>query len=246
MRGRTDDVEQQVIDHLLAEWQKPMRLTTVAQGMAALGLARDRERRWRIGQRLRRPWRTSVPHTQRFEQFRTALGLAVDQARIEQLLQQTREWGLASILLDEDEKLVARSIVVTQEQKRRFPSLEETAQATGQSLEEVAAQFEMLARLGVLASTDSAPPGYRLARGYRRFLKGLGFSFHTVTLASEERFNVPCAGDYILLASRLNPEETVTLDDSCAHCVDRIHIAIARGQVIEALPEEPLFYRGGT
>ena len=246
MVGRMDHAERQVIEYLLAEWQKPLRLTPVAQGMVALGLAEDRELRWRIGQRLRSPWRRSVQDPQRFERFRTALGLALDQARVEQLLQQAREWGLASIVLDEDEKLVARYVLRTREREGRFPSLEETARAIGQCLEQVEPRFEMLVRVGFLATTDSSPAGYRLARRYRRFLKGLGFFFHTVTLASGERFNVPCAIDYLLLASRLHSEETVSLDDACAHCVNRIHLVITHGQVIEASPEAPLVYRGGT
>ncbi|MGH8060280.1 MAG: hypothetical protein ACREOH_24090, partial [Candidatus Entotheonellia bacterium] len=177
MAGMADPVEQQVIEHLLVEWQKPLRLTTVAQAMAALGLGEDQELRWRIGQKLRRLWRRSAQDLTRFERFRTAIGLALDQARIQQLLRQTREWGLASIALDEDEKLVARHIVLTHERERRFPSPEETARVTGQSPGHVESQFEMLARVGVLARVESIPVGYRLGRGYRRFLKGLGFFF---------------------------------------------------------------------
>lgn len=246
MAERTDRTETAVIHYLLAEWQKPLRLTTVAQAMAAMGLPADDERRWSIGKKLRRLWRRSVQDPRRYERWRTTLRLDVDQARVEHFVQQTREWGSASYILDEGEKLVARYILLTQERDGRLPSLEQIAQAMGERLEPVRAQCDMLARIGFLAPEERSPAGYCLARGYRRFLKGLGFLFHTVTLASGERFNVPCAIDYLLMASRLYPDETVAVDDSCAHCVERIHVVLARGSVTEATPEEPLVYRGGT
>ena len=52
--------------------------------------------------------------------------------------------------------------------------------------------------------------------------------------------------DYLLLGSKLHPEEAVRLEDARTHCVGRIRLVIAHGQVIEASPEEPLVYRGGT
>lgn len=246
MAKRTDHTETAVIHYLLAEWQKPLRLTTVAQAMAALALPADDERRWSIGQKVRRLWRRSVQDPQRYERWRITLRLDIDQARIKHFVQQTREWGTASYILDEGEKLVARYILLTQEREGRLPSLEQIARAMGESIEPVRTQCAMLARIGFLAPEESSPTGYRLAPGYRRLLRGLGFSFHTVTLASGERFNVPCAIDYLLMVSRLYPEETVTVDNSCAHCVERIHVVITRGLVIEATPEEPLVYRGGT
>ena len=50
----------------------------------------------------------------------------------------------------------------------------------------------MLARLGFLTlfggqSVDT----YALAEDYARYLDGLGFSFHTVTLEDDEQFGIP-------------------------------------------------------
>jgi len=187
-----EHLEAQVITQLLTEWQQPQQhLTTVGQAMAALGLADDQELRWRVGQKVRRLWRRAVQDPGRYARFRMALGLAVDEARTARFLQQTRAWSPASYILNEEEKLVARAILLSWERDRRLPSVEEIAQAAEQTLAQVTPSLEMLARVGFLASMQGPPAGYRLARGYRRFLQGLGLSFHTVTLASGKRFNVP-------------------------------------------------------
>lgn len=186
-----DARENEVISRLLTEWQKPLRLTTVAQGMAAVGLPPDNDLRWRIGRRLQRLWRMTLSDPEYFKRIRAALGLSEDSARLEQFVQQVQDWDPVSYILNEDEKLTARYILLTRERYKCLPSPEEVAQVLGQGAEQVAGHFEMLTRIRFLASAEGAPAGYRLGRRHRRFSTGLGFFFHTVTLSSGERFNVP-------------------------------------------------------
>jgi len=238
-----DAREAQVIQHLLAEWQKPLRLTTVAQAMASLGLPDDDDLRWRVAQRLRGLWRRVVRDPRRYVQFRQEVGLPVDEATIERFVQQACQWHPLSIILDEEEKLVARFLLTLWQKERRLPTRAEVGQAVRIDLTKVDRAFGMLERIGLLAREDGV---YHLRRGYQRFLGGLGLTFHTVVLPTGERFNVPCAIDYLLLAGRTYRGHRVVLEDACHHCWERIRIVMEEGQVVEAVPEEPIVYRGGT
>lgn len=50
----------------------------------------------------------------------------------------------------------------------------------------------------------------------------------------------------MLLVSSRYADGRVTIDDSCAHCTDRIHIVFERGELVEAVPPEAMVYQGGT
>ncbi len=52
--------------------------------------------------------------------------------------------------------------------------------------------------------------------------------------------------DFLLLVSSQYKEHYVTLDDACAHCVDRIHVEVDRGNLVHVDPEESIVYWGGT
>ena len=58
--------------------------------------------------------------------------------------------------------------------------------------EETANGIRILTWLGFLALPDGQPlKNYTLAEDHERYLSGLGFSFHTVTLDDGERFGIP-------------------------------------------------------
>jgi hypothetical protein len=86
---------------------------------------------------------------------------------------------------------------------------------------------------------------YTLASNWRTVAGPLGFAFHTVTLQSGERFNVPCAIDFLLLATSEHAAERIAIADSCAHCTERIHVVIDRGRIVGVEPPEALVFRGG-
>jgi hypothetical protein len=104
------------------------------------------------------------------------------------LLQETRDWNMAIYILTENEKLIARHILLTHKQARPMPSAAEIAAALSLPPETVARGLAMLTRLEFLARLDG---DYTLAPDHERFSRGLGFNFHTITLASGKVFNVP-------------------------------------------------------
>lgn len=191
-----DDV-QRIVAHLQSEWRTGLRLTTVAQAMAALGLSEDDEIRWQVGGALEREWQQfhSVPGFLRGLKWLTGQKLSRLLRflpgvvfGLPRMLQEARDWNPAVYILTEDEKVVARHILFADKQARPMPSAAEIAAALSFSSERAARGLAMLTRLGFLSRRDS---GYALAADHERFSRGLGFNFHTITLSNGEAFNVP-------------------------------------------------------
>lgn len=188
---------QRIVAFVQSEWRTGLRLTTIAQAMGALGLPDDDEVRWQVGRILDRDWQQ---HRRVSGFFRGVLWLTgKNLGRLlrflpdvlfgfPRLLRETREWNPAVYILTEDEKLIARHILLADKASRPMPSAAAIVTALSLPVDTVARGLAMLARLGFLASSNS---GYTLARDHERFSRGLGFNFHTIALSSGEVFNVP-------------------------------------------------------
>jgi hypothetical protein len=50
----------------------------------------------------------------------------------------------------------------------------------------------------------------------------------------------------MLLVSSRYRDQKVTIDDSCAHCVERIRITIHRGELVEVNPQGVYVLLGGS
>lgn len=184
----------QILEQFLTqEWSTGLRLTTIPQAMHRLGIVDEPSLRWRMAGRLEWLWRNALISEEKLSQIAAALGRDdVDEAGANRWRQQVNTWHLVSILLSEDEKLVARHILAHHRRGWQLPQPGESARALGLPVKEVHKALRMLARLGFLALPDKRrPASYALADSYEQFLEGLGFSFHTVTLDKKERFGVP-------------------------------------------------------
>ena len=178
-------------EFLIKEWSTGLRLTTVPQAMQRLGIADDAGLRWRVAKRLEALWHQVLTSPEKREQIAAALGRPLDEVREERWRQQVSTWGLASVLLSEEEKLAARHILMRQREGSPLPQPVETSKTLGLPVSEVHKAIRTLARLGFLSLSDGRRPArYALADNHERFLEGLGFSFHTVSLDTGERFGV--------------------------------------------------------
>lgn len=50
----------------------------------------------------------------------------------------------------------------------------------------------------------------------------------------------------MLLVSSRYRDQTVVIDDACAHCAERIHIVVDQGKLSEVSPSSVGVFRGGT
>ncbi len=180
---------------LINDWASGLRITTVPQAMHRLGFADDLEIRWEMADRMDALWHSTLEAPEKIQAINSAIGMTTDEDR-SPLLQHWRDqvgaWDRASILLTDNEKLMARHILWCQKHGSRLPSPEDIGAAVDIGPKETADGIKMLAWLGFLTLPNSqAVDDYTLANGHDRFLDGLGFSFHTVTLDGDERFGIP-------------------------------------------------------
>lgn len=184
--------EEQVVALLLHEWDEGLRITTVPQAMARLRLPDDEETRLRIARRVARAWRrrlglSSLWHGLgwlRQADWRRPQSVLSALGRLPSLAAEARRWNPAVYILSNDEKLIARHIL-RHGQLHALDTISADLQLDRRTVDR---GMRMLARIGFL---ETAGDSWALARGHERFLEGLGFNFHTVTVESGEQFNVP-------------------------------------------------------
>ena len=189
-------MDEQAIEKLLiSDWASGLRITTVPQAMNRLGYADDLEVRWNIVSRMDELWHSALETPEKVQEVNAAIGLIAGQDRAalsQHWRNQVGDWDRTSILLTENEKLIARHILWCQRSGSRLPSPEDIGAAVDTGPEETSNGIRMLSLLGFLDIHNSLSFGeYTLAEDHARFLDGLGFSFHTVTLDDGERFGIP-------------------------------------------------------
>ena len=189
-------MDENAIEQLLvSDWASGLRITTVPQAMHRLGMADDLEQRWEIANRMDALWHSTLETPEKIREVNMAIGQITEEEQASLLKSwpdQVRSWDRASILLTDNEKLIARQILYRQRSSATLPSPEDIAATIAIGTEETANGIRMLTLLGFLTLPENQPvAGYTLAADHGRFLEGLGFSFHTVTLDDEVRFGIP-------------------------------------------------------
>lgn len=160
--------------------------------MASLGIPDKPGLRRRIAHRLEGLWRGALTSPEKRRGIASALGRPLDETQVERWREQVDTWNMASVVLSEDEKLVARYILLHQQNGLPLPRPAETAERLGLFVQRVHSALRMLSQVGFVSLPNPRrPASYSLAQGYEGLLEGLGFSFHTVTLDTGERFGVP-------------------------------------------------------
>ena len=189
-------MDENAIEQLLvSDWASGLRITTVPQAMHRLGMADDLEQRWEIANRMDALWHSTLETPEKIREVNMAIGQITEEEQASLLKSwpdQVRSWDRASILLTDNEKLIARQILYRQKTSATLPSVEDIALAVGIGPEETNGGIRMLTLLGFLTlPSRQTVTDYALAADHGRFLEGLGFSFHTVTLDDEVRFGIP-------------------------------------------------------
>jgi len=180
---------------LIKDWASGLRITTVSQAMHRLGIADDLERRWAIANRMDTLWHNTLETPEKLHEVNMAIGQITEEEQAglsKSWRDQVRSWDRASILLTDNEKLIARHILFHQKTNVDLPTPDEIATTVAIGAVETANGIRMLSLLGFLTLLKSQPvASYALAADHGKCLEGLGFSFHTVTLDDEVQFAIP-------------------------------------------------------
>ena len=161
-----------VLAVLLADWQDPLRCTNIEQAMARAGRPYRDAERWRIARTIQ------------------------DDPGLADLLR----WHPSAYVLSNDERLVARAVHGALGLAGAAPGSRLAAQVVdvlAMSPEVVGQALDALQRVGFLVRDGRA---VWLSGDAPQFLEGVGFFFHEVR-AGDERFNVNCFHDFVLLTS---------------------------------------------
>jgi hypothetical protein len=203
--------ESQVVEYLKKDWEKRYRVSNIKQGIDALCLPNKNQVRIRIGDFLQSIHGGSDTFSKRLE-----------------------KWGPYPFIPTNEEKLIARCLLLYFKMTGTMPISTEIAQILDLEEGDVDAALDLLNYMGFIEKHRSNSRWvYNFSRDYEKFLRGLGFTFHEVTLENGESFNVQCAADALILALSDYADQKVVIKDSCFHCLERIHITIKKKKVIE-------------
>lgn len=217
------DTVTQIVEYLLAAWDRPFRLTTVGQAVAALGLPAEPVLRRRVADHL---------------------------AAQPELHPTLARWGYRALALDATERRVARAL---RRDTTPEPTAAALATSLGLSIERVDAAVASLRHVGLVHGSDAAAdvrhadgPPIRLVEDAERLAGPLGFNCHTLTLGTGEVFDVPCARDVLLFAATRRFGPYLRLDTACAVCAAPIAATFADANLTAVEPPGVWYARGGT
>ena len=161
-----DAADRRVLDYLREQWDELFHLTTIGQALATVGLTDDEvARRWRLADYL-------LAHPE--------------------IHPAVHRWGAPTLILTEAEKLLGRYLAACRPRQPGELRLADAAAALGRDPPAVADDFAALVRLGLLAGVATNDVlRWAFAPAWEQRLGPLGFTFHTVSRQSGERFGVP-------------------------------------------------------
>jgi Bacterial regulatory proteins, gntR family len=161
------DKQQKVLDYMLNDWNKPMRITGVELAMRNVGGGYSPDDRYAIGVFLR------------------------NNPRLHRAL---RTFGWETAALTPTEKLIARILSRTEREKQAPPTREEFAQLLDVSATAVSEALKMLERFGIMRpDAGVAGLGYRVAEDRYMDWEGamrITFMNHRVQVEGEKPFEV--------------------------------------------------------
>ena len=156
--------ERKVLEYLLKDWGEEYSVTGVDIAMQASGMEPSDVTRFRIGDYIKK-------HPE--------------------LHEVVRQWGWQTLVLNVNEKLIARAIVNAERDKQSPPSMADLSRLVGVPENEARSAVGMLDRFGILKRNKSAGGvGYVAAEPrYVNWTPWLDFQFHRMTLSSGRIFN---------------------------------------------------------
>jgi hypothetical protein len=154
---------QNIVDYLFEDWGQRMHATSIALAMKNLGIGENDDLRIEVG-----------------DYFRSN----------NRLHKNITYWGANNYILSNEEKRIAKWLIVTFERENRVPGLPELANGLGLPEEALKRRLAFMARTGLLEASNTHDLGYQLIQKYSGWGGPLRFNFHTVRIGDGKPFDV--------------------------------------------------------
>ncbi len=196
--------EIRVLNHMVADWREPHRVTNIQQAVAATGALHDVETRKRIGRYL--------------VKYLSVLDTP------------GKQYPALRYVLTNDEALIARHLLQSGQSSRPVTDSAVVAKALSLNRRTVLDAYEVLNEFNLLDHDESARPAhFRLSPKARVVAPDMNFSFTQLIRGDGATFNVTCLADALELARSRFAGEVVRFQSVCAHCPERIQLTMTRG-----------------
>lgn len=214
--------EEAFVDQLLEEWSQDFRLTSVRQTALNEGLEYNHDFRYRI-----------------------ASYLAVTPSIHRQLL----TWRTPTFVLTNEEKRVAKYILIRNTGDSSLPSMTEMKKALGLDEDVIEEAFFILYQLGFLDKEQRfrfLPATYSLNPKHEEYIPQWCLHYFEIVREDGRKFNVQCILDALKMVYEDFIGEEITINTYCPDCLQSIQIVARMGELAEVRPPSTIVLKGGT
>ena len=216
-------VEKQLLDTLLAMWQKKGHLTSVEQAAKMLRVS--------ISDSLRGDMLTKMEKD----------------LSISEKLSRYRSW---TFVLTNQEKLIAQYIVNSEKKNSEFPALKQIATDLKLTEAEIKSRLKFFATLGILFDLgkpdETNKLGYSFGANLGSAVYDMGLRFHVFSVDDGAPFNVGCAKEALFLIGTEFTNNKVRYETVDPVTLAPIQVVFDKGQVVSITPPEAKFVEGGS
>jgi hypothetical protein len=214
--------EEGFVDMLLEEWSQDFRLTTVRQTALNEGVEYNHDFRYRIASYL---------------------------ARTPSLHRQLIAWKFPMFVLSNDEKRVAKYILMRGSAENGLPAMEEMQKALNLDKDTIKEAYFILYQLGFLNKEKKLkyfPGPFSLNPDHEEQIPSWSLHYFEMVREDGRRLNVQCVLDAMKLVYEDFAGEEVTLNTYCPDCLQSITITAKLGELVEINPHSTVVLKGGS
>jgi hypothetical protein len=214
--------EEGFVDKLLEEWSQDFHITNIQQVALNDSVKYDHDMRYRITSYL---------------------------AKNPKIHRQLMVWHLPTFALTNDEKRVAKFILMRNKAGTGIPAMEEMKKALGLDKDTIDEAFFILYQLGFLDRGKVLkifPGAYSLSPDHENHVPEWSLHYTEIVREDGRRFNVQCFLDALKMIYEDFIGEKVTVNTYCPDCLQPITVVASMGQVIDTEPNTTVILKGGT
>jgi len=214
--------EEGFVDALLTEWSQDFRITNIQQAAQNEGVDYNHDMRYRITSYL---------------------------AKTPRLHRQLMSWKYPTFALTNDEKKLAKFIMIRTASGGDMPTMEEMKKALGVDEDTIDEAFFILYQLAFLdrgKRLKFLPGPYSLNPDHAEHVPDWSLHYTEIVREDGRKFNVQCFLDALKLIYEDFLGEKITINTYCPDCLQEIKVEFEGGVVTDVQPTSLVVLKGGT